>query len=64
MLESLSNKVAGLKPETLLKKRLRHRHFPMNFPKFLRTVFLQNTTGRLLLNLDIQKTIKVFIHLL
>ena len=44
------NKVAGLRPTTLLKKSLWHRCFPVNFPKFLRTPFLQNTTGRLLLN--------------
>ena len=43
------NKVAGLRPPTLLKKRLWHRCFPMNFVKFLRTPFLQNTSGRLLL---------------
>ena len=41
------NKVAG--PATLLKKRLWHRCFPVNFVEFLRTPFLQNTTGRLLL---------------
>ena len=34
------NKVAGLKPATLLKKRLWHRFFPVNFTKFLRTPFL------------------------
>ena len=34
---------------TLLKKSLWHRHFPMNFAKFIRTPFLQNTSGRLLL---------------
>ena len=34
---------------TLLKKRLWHRCFPVNFVKFLRTQFLQNTSGRLLL---------------
>ena len=31
------NKVAGLRPATLLKKRLWHRCFPVNFAKFLRT---------------------------
>ena len=46
------NKVAGLRPATLLKKRLRHRCFPVNFAKFLRTPFLQNTSGRLLLYED------------
>ena len=29
------NKVAGLRPATLLKKRLWHRCFPVNFAKFL-----------------------------
>ena len=37
------NKVAGLRSATLLKKRLWHRCFPVNFAKFLRTPFLQNT---------------------
>ena len=43
------NKVAGLRPATLFKKRLCHRCFPVNFAVFLRTPFLQNTSGRLLL---------------
>ena len=43
------NKVAGLRPATLLKKKLRHRCFPVNFAKFLGTTFLENTSGRLLL---------------
>ena len=30
--------------KTLLKKRLRYRHFPLNFSKFSRTPFLQNTS--------------------
>ena len=38
-------------PATLLKKILWHRCFPTNFVKFLRTPFLQNTSGRLLLYL-------------
>ena len=37
-------------PATLLKKRLWHRCAPVNFAKFLRTPFLQNTSGWLLLN--------------
>ena len=36
-------KVAGLIPATLLKKTLWHSCFPVNFAKFLRTPFLQNT---------------------
>ena len=47
--ESLLNKVAGLTPATLLKKRLWHMCFPANFAKFLRTPVLRNTSGRLLL---------------
>ena len=39
------NKVAGLRPSTLLKKRLWHRCFPVNLAKFLRTPFSQNTSG-------------------
>ena len=37
--------------KTLLKKRLWHRCFPVNFVKFLWTPFLQNTSGRLLLKI-------------
>ena len=40
------NKVAAL-----LKKKLWHRCFPVNFAKFLRTRFLQNTSRRLLLQI-------------
>ena len=42
-------KVVGLRPATLLKKRLSHKCFPVNFVKFLRTPFLQNTSWQLLL---------------
>ena len=41
------NKVAGLGPATLLKKRLWHRCFPVNFAKFLRTPFLTEYSGHL-----------------
>ena len=43
------NKVVCLRPATLLKKRLWHMCLPVNFAKFLRTTFWQNTSGRLLL---------------
>ena len=43
------NKVAGLRAATLLKKRLGQRCFPVNFAKFLKTLFLQNTSVWLLL---------------
>ena len=33
------NKVAGLRPAILLKKRLWHGCFPVNFEKFLRSLF-------------------------
>ena len=38
------NKVAGLRSATLLRKRLWHRCFPVNFAKFIRSPFLQNTS--------------------
>ena len=38
------NKVAGLVPATLLKKRLWHRCFPVNFCKILSTPFLTYRT--------------------
>ena len=37
------NKLADLRPAALLKKRLKHMCFPVNFVKFLRTLFTQNT---------------------
>ena len=47
----LFNRVAGLRAATLLKKRLWHRRFSVNFVEFLRTPFLQNSSGRLLFGL-------------
>ena len=46
--KKFTGKVPGW-PVNLLKKRLRHLYFPVNFVKFLRTPYLQNTSGRLLL---------------
>ena len=43
------NEVTCIRPATLLKKRLWRSRFPVNIAKFLRTLFLQNTSGRLLL---------------
>ena len=40
----------SLRSATLLKKRLWRRCFPANFVKLLRTPFLQNISGQLLLN--------------
>ena len=45
------NKVACLRPAASLKKGLRHRCFPVNFARFLRTPILQNTSGWLLLQI-------------
>ena len=53
------NKVAGLRPATLLKKRLWDSGFPVNFAKFLRTPSLQNTFGRLLLDISLTKTLEI-----
>ena len=45
------NKVAGLKPATLLKERLWHRCFPVNFGKFVRKSFFTEHLWWLLLQL-------------
>ena len=50
------NKVAGLRPATLLKQRLWHLCFPVNFAKLLRTPFLTEQLRWLRLNVyDISK---------
>ena len=56
------NKVSGMRSTTLLKERLQQRCFPVNFVKFLRTPFLQNTSRQLLLfviNLTVSYSKKV-----
>ena len=45
------NKVAGRRPTNLLKKEILAQVFPVNFAKLLRTPFLQNTSGGLLLKI-------------
>ena len=45
-------KLQDLKPATLLKKRVWHKCFPVNFAKFLRTPFVPEHLGWLLLNLE------------
>ena len=52
---SFINKVAA----TSLKKRLQHRCSPENFVKFLRTPYLQNTSGRLLIKHWILYSVKI-----
>ena len=44
-MESLFNKVAGMKACSFIKKRLQHWCFPVNIAKFLRAPFLQNISG-------------------
>ena len=41
-LESLFNKVAGIKAYSFIKKRLQHRYFPVNIAKFLRTAKIKS----------------------
>ena len=53
-----SNKVTDLRPATLLKKRLWHRCFPMNFAKFTRTLFFTEHLRWLLLNIFRSKSYK------
>ena len=50
------NRMRVNRPATLLKKRLWHRCFPWNFAKFLSTSFLQNPSGRLLLQKEDSST--------
>ena len=47
------NKVAGLRLMILLKKRLWHRCFPVNFGKFSRKPFFMEHLRWLLLNLEL-----------
>ena len=53
MPESFLDKGAGFRPGTLLKKRLWHRCFPVNFVKSLRTPFLTEHVRWLLLNVEL-----------
>ena len=39
VLESLFNKISGLKVCNFIRKKLQHRCFPVNIAKFLRTAF-------------------------
>ena len=60
------NKVVGIRPATLFKKRLWHKCFPMSFAKFLRTPFVtedfwwlvQTTVNICLFLVQIQKASK------
>ena len=52
-----------IKPEAcnFIKKRPWHRYFPVNFAKFLRTPFLQNTSGQLFLRWNKTKCLPLLI---
>ena len=54
------NKVAGMRPATLLKKRLWHRCFSVNFDRFFKIPVWRKTSGRLLLNLQWLQWIQLF----
>ena len=55
---SQENTCTRLKPSTLLKKRLWHRCFPVNFAKFLRTPFFTEHLWWLLLKVVSKHSIK------
>ena len=50
--EKITGKYLCLRPATLSEKRLWQRYLPVDFAKFLRTPFSQNTSGRLLLHFE------------
>ena len=54
---SITLQALGLRPATLLKKRLWRRCFPVNFAKFLRTPFLIEHLRWLLLTLEFLKIV-------
>ena len=56
------NKITGLSPATLLKKRLWHRRFPVNFAKFVRTPFLTEHLRWLLLPVQLRFIQVNFLH--
>ena len=56
LLESLFNKVADRLAGNFNKNRLQRSCFLMNFAKFFRTTFSQNTSRELLLNLQRSKS--------
>ena len=54
------NEFAGLRPATLLKRRLQHRCFAVNIAKLLRTPILKNICERLFLYFRIVKKKNLF----
>ena len=56
------NEVAGLRPVTLLKKRLLRKCFPLNFVKFVRTFFCIELLWWLLVKISRQKQHDVVLY--
>ena len=56
--DSVFNEVAGHQSAALLRKRPPRRCFHVNFVNFLRTPFLKNSSGRVLLSLQVYKVDK------
>ena len=54
------NKVVGLEPVSLLKKRLQHKGVSVKFTKLLRTPILKNISKRLLLEVYKKVILKNF----
>ena len=54
----LFDKVKFCRSSTSLKTSVQRKCFLVNFPKFLRTTFLQNRTGRLLLIIAVSIVVK------
>ena len=50
-IEVFFNKNAALRIATLLKQRIQHCRFPMNFAKFLKTTFYRTLPGDCFFNL-------------
>ena len=55
----LFNKVWGIRPAMLLKKKLWHRCFPVNYAKFLRSTFHRTPPGLLLSGNELQNLLKL-----
>ena len=64
ILDSLFNKVAGLKVCNFIKKRLRHWYFPVNIAKFLRTPILKNIFKWLLLKIEMNSLRNILLYYL
>ena len=60
VLESLFNKVIGLKACNVIKRRLQHRCFPVNFQKFLKALFFTERFQWLLLSIPTLRVSDVF----